>query len=138
MSELAKVKRGYITVADKTYHYDSSYEHNYILYLQHLVDNGEIVGFIKNTTRFVFTKKIEFRFGNSTRCVESFIPDFIIFLAGNRYEIHEIKGWQDDRFYSQLHQFEKDYPGILVKVIDRTDMRKFSKKSISPLMMEIH
>jgi hypothetical protein len=127
-------KKQYAVIAGKVWHFDSQYEKNYALYLQYLKEKGEIVDYIKNTTTFPFTEKATYVIRSVLRFISGYRPDFIVFYADDRYEIHEIKGWKNEKMHAQLEQMEKDYPALSVKIIDKEFIKRISKKSISKEM----
>lgn len=112
------IRRKYINSLNQICCLDSNYEYDYALYLDYLYDNGEIAGWIKNTTLFGFSEEIETR----GRKQKSYRPDFIIFFKNGTYEIHEVKGWMNERSETVLKQFKKDYENLTLKVIGKDEI----------------
>ena len=122
------IRRRYVSSLNQVVCLDSNYEYNYALFLDYLYDNGEIAGWIKNTTLFGFSEQVEYR----GRKQKSYRPDFIVFMKDGRYEIHEVKGWINERSESVLKQFQKDYRDLTLKIITKDDIlslqNNFSEK----------
>lgn len=112
------IRRKYINSLNQICSLDSNYEYDYALYLDYLYDNGEIAGWIRNTTSFGFSEKIQVR----NRIQQSYRPDFIVFMLDGTYEIHEVKGWMNERSQTILAQFKKDYKNLKLRVIGKPEI----------------
>lgn len=117
-ANIVSIRRKYISSLNQVCCLDSNYEYDYALYLDYLYDSGEIAGWIRNTTQFGFSEEIEVR-GRKQR---SYRPDFLVFLKDGSYEIHEVKGWMNDRSKTVLEQFSKDYSTLTLKIITKDDI----------------
>lgn len=115
---VVSIRRKYISALNQICCLDSNYEYNYALYLDHLYQKGTIAGWVRNQTKFGFSKEVEARGKKQQSC----IPDFIIFLPDGTYEIHEVKGWMNERSEAILDQFRKDYSGLTIKIITKDDI----------------
>lgn len=111
------------------YSLDSTYELNFALYLDDLYKKGIIVGWVKNTTKFQFSKKVAFKTKNGEKRHASFIPDFLVFFADGSYKIIETKGWIDsDRNTLLLRQSKADYAMLNFEVLGRKELRALQNK----------
>lgn len=117
-TKVVSIKRKYISSLNQVCCLDSNYEYNYALYLDYLYDNGEIAGWVRNTTKFGFSEPIEIRGKKHL----SYRPDFIVFLPNGTYAIHEVKGWMNERSTAVLEQFKKDYADLTFQIIAKDDM----------------
>lgn len=116
--QVVSIHRKYVSSLNQICSLDSNYEYNYALYLDYLYDSGQIAGWIRNTTKFGFSEEVETR----GRKQQSYRPDFIVFHKDGTYEIHEVKGWMNERSETVLEQFAKDYSGLKVVIIGKDDM----------------
>lgn len=114
------IRRKYVSDLNQICHLDSNYEYNYALYLDYLYNAGEIAGWVRNTTLFYFSKPIQVLSRNSEQ--KSYRPDFIIFNKDGTYEIHEVKGWFNEKAKEVDKQFKKDYPNLAYKLIKKEDI----------------
>lgn len=117
-SKAVSIRRKYVSSLNQVCCLDSNYEYNYALYLDYLYESGQIAGWIKNTTKFGFSSEIEVR----GRTQKSYRPDFFVFMKNGTYEIHEVKGWMNERSEKVLSQFKKDYGGLCLKIITKDEM----------------
>lgn len=120
---LVSIRRRYISSLNQVCCLDSNYEYDYALYLDWLYDNEKISGWVRNTTQFGFSKPVEVR----GRMVNSHRPDFIVFGKDGTYEIHEVKGWMNERSEVVIGQFKADYPQLHYKVIEKQEILKIQK-----------
>ena len=120
-SKIVSVRRKYLSDLNQICHLDSNYEYNYALYLDFLYSTKKIVGWVRNTTLFGFSKPVEVGIGRM-KPINSHRPDFIIFANDAKYEIHEVKGWMNEKATKVDEQFRKDYPNLVYKVIGKNDM----------------
>lgn len=118
-TKVVSIRRKYVTELNQVCSLDSNYEYNYALFLDYLYTNGDIKGWVRNTTKFAFSKPVTYANG---KVVSSYRPDFIVFGDDGTYEIHEVKGWMNDRSKLSMQQFKKDYPYLKLKVIYKDDM----------------
>lgn len=125
---VVSIRRKYVSDLNQVCFLDSNYEYDYALYLDYLYQKGTIAGWVRNQTKFGFSEEIEVR-GKKQK---SYIPDFVIFLPDGTYEIHEVKGWMNERSEIILNQFRKDYSSLTFQVITKEDMlslqRNFGEK----------
>ena len=116
--QVISIHRKYVNSLNQVCCLDSNYEYDYALYLDYLYDSGQIAGWVRNTTKFGFSEEVEVR----GRRQQAYRPDFIVFFKNGTYEIHEVKGWMNERSKTVLSQFAKDYAGFKVVVIGKDEM----------------
>lgn len=87
----------------------SSWEHNYILYLNWRKEHGQIVKWEYEPETFEFPVK---------RGNRSYLPDFKVFFPDGHYEWHEVKGYMDASSKTKLKRMAKYYPEEIVVLID--------------------
>ena len=102
---------------------DSNYEYDYALYLDYLLANKKIKYWFRNSTRLPFSKAISYR----NRTQYTYTPDFWIITNKGQLELHEVKGWMNDRSIEILKQLKKDYKDLKTVFIDRKEMIKLQK-----------
>ena len=104
--------KGGIRIIGKTaYNYRSSWEVNYALYLQMLLEKGVIA-------KWEYEPEL-FTFPNIKRGIKAYLPDFKITYPDERIEFHEVKGYADPKTKTKLKRFLKYYPNIKLKIIDK-------------------
>lgn len=75
-----KPKKGEREIDGKSISFDSSYEANFARFLQYLKEKGEIVAFVKNTTKFPFSETVDLSKVCKTGTIQrSYTPDFLVF-----------------------------------------------------------
>lgn len=89
----------------------SSWEANYVRYLNWLIGLGKIV-------RYEYEKHT-FRFEGVKRGPYIYIPDFKVFYPDGHHEWHEVKGWMDSKSRGKLKRMAKFFPEEKIVVIDR-------------------
>lgn len=119
-TKIVSVKRKYVSSLNQICNLDSNYEYDYALYLDYLYEKGEIAGWVRNTTKFYFSRTVEIP-GRTTK-QNAYRPDFIIFNKDSTYQIHEVKGWMNDKSQVVCDQFAKDYPNLTYKIITRDEI----------------
>ena len=122
------VRRRYVSALNQVCCLDSNYEYNYALYLDYLYETHAIAGWVRNTTAFGFSQPITVR----GRAQNAYRPDFIVFCGDGTYEIHEVKGWMNEKSIEVDRQFRRDYPNLQYRLIGKDEMlslqAQFGKK----------
>lgn len=130
-TRIISIRRKYISDLNQICCLDSNYEYNYALYLDYLYSTHQITGWIRNTTAFGLSEAVEVP-GKASKTQNSYVPDFIVFNLDGTYEIHEVKGWMNERSKAVITQFRKDYPNLAYKIIGKTEIivlqREFQDK----------
>lgn len=107
----ASWKQGWRMIAGKNCYFRSSWEFNYALYLQSLVEKNEIVSWKFEPRVFWFTY-IEDN-------LPSYRPDFEIVFGDGRIQYHEVKGWYDERSKNKLAKMKVEFPQTILVMIDK-------------------
>lgn len=128
------IRRRYISSLNQVCCLDSNYEYDYALYLDYLYESGKIAGWIKNTTKFGFSEEVETR----GKIQHSYRPDFIVFMKDGTYEIHEVKGWMNERSETVLNQFKKDYENFTLRVIGKPEILSLQRNFENKLWGWVH
>jgi len=116
-----RVKRGTVTIGNKTFFARSSWECNISAYLEFLKSKNEIKDWEHEVETFWFEK--------IKRGVRSYLPDFkITNNDGSTYFI-EVKGWMDDKSKTKLKRMKLYYPNIRLEVIDSEVYKSIKKWS---------
>lgn len=105
-------KSSWRVIAGQRIFFRSRWEFNYGLYLQWLLQRGEI----RSWEHEPFT----FWFEAIRRGCRSYLPDFRVQLNDGTIEFHEVKGWMDPRSITKLKRMKKYHPAVVVKVFDGT------------------
>jgi len=103
-----------------TMYFRSKWEANYALYLDYLVEQGQIKDWEFEPGFFIFDKISH----GTTR----YMPDFLIKNVDGSVEYHEIKGYMDSRSKTKLRRMAKYYPNIKLVLIDSGCYRDIQKK----------
>lgn len=113
------VERNYYQVGGRRIFFKSKMEANYALYLQFLLEKGEILQWEYEPKTFIFEKIL---FGT-----RSYKPDFRVTLKSGRVEWHECKGYFDKKSRTKIKRMGIYYPNERVVVIDNDAYRALSK-----------
>lgn len=113
-----------------SYTLDSQYELNFAIYLDMLFERGEIMGWVKNTTRFALSEVVRYKknFGKDTAEQKHYIPDFIVFNKDGSYKIIEIKGWQNEKNTAIKAQVLKDFANLNYEFLGRDEILALQKQ----------
>ena len=124
-NKVISYRRRYITELYKdAVRLDSNYEYNYAQYLDYLMKNKKITYWFRNTTRLPLSKHIKCR----DRVLKTYTPDFWIITNNGKLELHEVKGWMNDRSKKILSQIKRDYKNLKLIVIDKNEMLRLQNK----------
>lgn len=96
----------------------SSWEANYALYLNLLIERGEILKWEYEPDTFEFPVKRGNRF---------YTPDFKVTEKDGRIVYHEVKGWMDGPSKTRLKRMAKHYPHVKVIVIGEEEYKAIKK-----------
>ena len=99
-------------------YFRSRWEANYARYLNLLVNLKQIIKWEYEPDTFIFD--------DIKRGTKSYLPDFKVYLNDNKYEYHEVKGYNSPISQTKLKRMAKFYPNEKVILIDK------------PVYMEIH
>lgn len=104
----------------------SGWEANYARYLNWLVAQGAIQGWLYEPETFEFE--------NVRKGTRFYTPDFKVFNNDGTFEFHEIKGYMDQKSRTKIKRMRKYYPLIRLVVIDSVAYKGIAKtmKSIVP------
>lgn len=127
------LRRGHRQIGEsRSGYFHSTYEANWARCLQSKVDVGEIAGWIRNTSRFPFSKPATWVTPSGHRSAASMVPDFLVFAHHGGVEVHEVKGWHNNRTVALLEQFTADYPYVSLRIIDRVMLREIQSTGEVP------
>lgn len=114
------VLRGDYECSKGTVYFRSKWEANYALYLDFLINQGEITNWEYEADVFVFE---QIKFGT-----RSYRPDFKIFNTDSSIEYHEVKGYMDSRSKTKLKRMDLYYPDVKLILIERQFYTSIIKK----------
>ena len=120
-TKVMSIRRRYVSELNQICTLDSNYEYDYALYLDYLYSTGDISGWVRNTTLFGFSQPVEYQ-NKRGRTTKSHRPDFLIFNNDGTYEIHEVKGWMNEKAKAVDEQFRRDYPNLVYKIIGKNEI----------------
>lgn len=112
------------TIGKNKCFFRSSWEANYAIYLQHLLETGRIKDWLHEPKTFWFNK--------IKRGVRSYKPDFLITNIDDTTEWHEVKGFMDSKSRTKLNRMKKYYPNEKIILID-SDAYRLIKRDNSAL-----
>lgn len=107
----ASWKAGWREIGGVRKYYRSKWEANYAMYLQFLLENGQIKKWEHEPKTFWFEK--------IKRGCLSYLPDFRVTNNDGSLEYHEVKGWMDDRSKTKLKRMAKYYPEVKILLIQK-------------------
>ena len=105
-------KSGYRKIGRRIIFFRSSWEANYARYLQ-LLKNRRLIKRWEYETKTYFFRKEGF----------CYLPDFKVFFQ-DHWELHEVKGWVDDRSRRNLALMRKHYPHVKIVTIAKTEYKR--------------
>jgi len=114
------ISRGYFKIGDKEIYFRSKWEANYALYLNFLMNKGNIREWQYEEDNFIFDQ-----IQSGTR---SYRPDFKIYNLNGTIEYHEIKGWMTPRSKTQMKRMKKYYPDVKLILITSKDYKQLRSK----------
>lgn len=117
-------KSSWVEVPNKRICVRSSWERNFVFYLQWLKDRGDIIDFHYEMKTFYF--------GAIKRGCVSYKPDFYIEAVSGNYWI-ELKGFLDNKSKTKLKRFAKYFPDEKLILWDST-MYKDLKNNLSRII----
>jgi len=119
-------KAQWCEIGGKRKYYRSKWEKNYALYLQWMLERGEITSWEHESKTFWFEE--------IKRGTRSYLPDFEVTLLDGRVEYHEVKGWYDPKSKTKIKRMAKYYPEVKLRLVDVNWFKNYNKflKSIIP------
>ena len=114
------IQRGDYENSKGTMYFRSKWEANYALYLDFLVERGEIKSWEYEADVFMFE---QVKLGT-----RSYRPDFKILNNDGSFEYHEIKGYMDSKSKTKLRRMSKYYPEVKLILIDSPFYRSLVKQ----------
>lgn len=119
-------KAQWFEIGGKRKYYRSKWEKNYALYLQWMLERGEIASWEHECKTFWFEE--------IKRGTRSYLPDFEVTLKDGRIEYHEVKGWYDPKSLTKIKRMDKYYPEVKLRLVDAEWFKNNNKflKSIIP------
>lgn len=112
------IQRGEYLIGDREMYFRSKWEANYALYLNFLVKQKAIKGWMYEPQMFEFPVK-----HGTTR----YMPDFKIENNDGTFEFHEVKGYMDSKSKTKLKRMAKYHPKVKVVLIDGEFMKSLNK-----------
>lgn len=111
---------GWRVVGDQRIYFRSRWEANYARYLQTLVERGEIIGWKHEPETFWFHE--------IKRGVNSYKPDFKVYLNDGSHEWHEVKGRIDHRSQLTIKRMRRYYIEEPLIVFDEEQYRDLESR----------
>lgn len=118
-SNYDNIQRGSYFCSKGEVFFRSKWEANYALYLDFLLEQGEIKSWEYETEKFVFE---EIKFGT-----RSYTPDFPVTLNDGSREYHETKGYMTSKSRTQLKRMAKYYPDVKINLIEKKQYSEMLK-----------
>lgn len=119
-SGYSNIQRGHYDINGTTMYFRSKWEANYALYLDWLIDRGEIFKWEFEPDTFIFEA---IKLGT-----RSYTPDFKVFKSETEFEYHEVKGYMDSKSKTKLKRFKKYYPEHRLVLIDTAEYNLLKKQ----------
>lgn len=114
------VQRGDYECSKGLMYFRSKWEANYALFLDFLIEKGEIKDWQFEPDVFMFE---EIKLGT-----RSYRPDFKVFNKDGSFEYHEVKGYMDSKSKTKLKRMAKYYPEFKLVLVDSVYYRDLIKK----------
>lgn len=118
-------KSGWRQIGGERVYFRSRWEFNYAVYLQWMLERGEITKWEHEPKTFWFEK--------IRRGCRSYLPDFRVTYPSGSVEYHEVKGWMDARSKTKLKRMAKYHPDVVLVVI-RESWFKVAEKGFACLL----
>jgi hypothetical protein len=116
----SSTKAGWYTVGGRRFYFRSGWEVNYALYLQWLLDKGQIQAWDYECETFWF--------GGIKRGVVSYLPDFKVTELSGKEVFHEVKGHMDSRSKTKIKRMARYHPTVRLIVIDAKAYRTLANQ----------
>lgn len=120
-NQYSRVKKGKVTVADKTFFARSRWEANVGAYLQFLKDQKIISDWMHEAE--------EYRFHAIKRGVMTYLPDFKVTRNNGTFYLVEVKGYMDEKSKTKLNRMKKYYPDIEIDLIEAKRYKELQNQS---------
>lgn len=120
-NQYSRVKKGKITIDDKTFFARSSWEANVAAYLQYLKES-ELIRDWEHEAE-------EYRFEAIKRGVMSYLPDFKVTRLNGSFYLIEVKGYMDEKSKTKLNRMKKYYPDIFIDLIEAKRYKQLQENS---------
>lgn len=115
-------KSGYRKIGRRILFFRSSWEANYARYLQLLKNRGQIREWKHEVRTYFFRKE-----------GVAYLPDFKVYFP-DHWELHEVKGWFDERSKRNLALMKEYYPLIKIVVIAKPEYKKIQSEFASQIL----
>ncbi len=102
-------KQAWVTIGDKRFYARSKWEANYARFLEFCKTHK----LIKDWTHEPRT----WWFDGIKRGVNSYKPDFEVFLNDGGFEVHEVKGYMDGKSATKIKRMKTYFPLVVLKVV---------------------
>jgi hypothetical protein len=120
-NQYSRVKKGKITIDDKTFFARSRWEANVAAYLQYLKESELITDWEHEAE--------EYRFEAIKRGVMSYLPDFKVTRLNGSFYLIEVKGYMDDKSKTKLNRMKKYFPDIFIDLIEAKRYKQLEENS---------
>ena len=120
-NQYSRVKKGKVTIEDKTFFARSRWEANVGAYLQYLKDSELITDWQHEAE--------EYRFEAIKRGVMSYLPDFKITRLDGSFYLIEVKGYMDNKSKTKLNRMKKYFPHIFIDLIEAKRYKQLQENS---------
>lgn len=121
LNRYSRARIGTYDINGKKIFFRSSWEANYALYLDFVIDQRQDI------IKWEFEVDT-FWFEAIRRGVRSYKPDFKIHLKNGSVEYHEVKGWMDPKSKTKLSRMKKYHPEIKIVLVDSKPYKEIIKK----------
>jgi hypothetical protein len=120
-NQYSRVKKGKVTIEDKTFFARSRWEANVAAYLQYLKESELITDWEHEAE--------EYRFEEIKRGVMSYLPDFKVTRLNGSFYLIEVKGYMDDKSKTKLNRMKKYFPDIFIDLIEAKRYKQLQENS---------
>lgn len=120
-NQYSRVRKGKITIDDKTFFARSRWEANVAAYLQYLKESDLIKDWEHEAE--------EYRFEAIKRGVMSYLPDFKVTRLNGSFYLIEVKGYMDDKSKTKLNRMKKYFPDIFIDLIEAKRYKQLEENS---------
>lgn len=121
LNRYSRARIGTYDINGKKIFFRSSWEANYALYLDFIIDQRQDI------VKWEFEVDT-FWFEAIRRGVRSYKPDFKVYLKNGNIEYHEVKGWMDPKSKTKLSRMKKYYPKTKIVLIDAKPYKEIIRK----------
>lgn len=113
--------------------FDSTYEYNYWLYLQHFKRKLGIAEVFRNTTKLPYLTPMQYEVRGKKYVRGAYRPDFLVLFDNGTYKFVETKGWENERHKATVEAVKRNFPHLNINLVGRQKMLELQNEYSSEI-----